>query len=310
MRKVVYMMMSLFLLFTQCKKENIDEDEKSFVPIRLEMTLDKSRSDFSDLFPLGKISWGNDNNVEYIYLAVPKAIDFFDITMGYYTQHLGVLFEMKAELLDKMDKLVFYGEIDPDALKSKEYCTMYYFGNNGKAEKGTNVTNYYHYISNKHIVAKKMSFDKQNGNIDDLGDYHLAKASVKVKKNVDENGVITSFDLEMESFTTITSLALLDLEGETRLEGSATRLKSFTVKWTSDYVFEEIYEYDTLGYIDVTANVGERSLISFLPTEESVTLECTKGRYEFAKGIKSNQVYLGGKGESINEALPLEWSKP
>ena len=49
-------------------------------------------------------------------------------------------------------------------------------------------------------------------------------------------------------------------------------------------------------------------MIALLPTKESVTLECSKGKYEFTEGIKSNQVYLGGKGESIDDALPLKWS--
>ena len=143
-----------------------------------------------------------------------------------------------------------------------------------------------------------------------MGNYHLAKALVKVKKNVDEKGNPISYDLTIESFKTMTSLALLDLERVTKLEGSAARLKSYTIKWTDDYVFEETYEYDTLAYIDVSGNVGKKSLIALLPTKESVTLECRKGKYEFTEGIKSNQVYLGGKGESIEEAEPLKWGAP
>ena len=301
-------MISLLLLFTQCKKDNINVEEKKLVPIRLEMSLDKSRSDFSELFPFGKISWGNTKNVEYIYLAVPEAIAFCDISMGYYTQYLGVLFEMKAELHEKTDKLMFYGEIDRDALHNKEYCTMYYFGNNGR--NGVGITNTYYTLSKKYLISKGITFASQTGSIEELGNYHLAKALVKVKKNVDEIGNAASYDLTIESFTTITSLALLDLEGEMKLKGSATNLKSFTVKWTDDYVFEEIYEYDTTAYISVRGNVGKKSLITLLPTKEKVTLECSKGKYEFTEGIRSNQVYLGRNGESIDDALPLKWSNP
>ena len=49
---------------------------------------------------------------------------------------------------------------------------------------------------------------------------------MKVKKNVDEKGNPISYDLTIESFKTMTSLALLDLERVTKLEGSAARLKS------------------------------------------------------------------------------------
>ena len=308
MRKLVFMMMSSLLLFVQCKKDNEDYGAEEMVPVRLEVPLDKSRSDFSDLFPFGKISWGNGVNVEYAYLAVPYALEFCDVSMGYYTQHLGIMFEMEAKVNEKMDKLVFEGNVYTHALTDKTSCTMYYFGNNGRG--GSNVITYNKKIIDNNIIGKKISFNRQTGSIDELGNYHLAKALVKVKKNVDEKGDPISYDLTIESFKTMTSLALLDLERVTKLEGSAARLKSYTIKWTDDYVFEETYEYDTLAYIDVSGNVGKKSLIALLPTKESVTLECRKGKYEFTEGIKSNQVYLGGKGESIEEAEPLKWGAP
>ena len=308
MRKLVFMMMSSLLLFVQCKKDNEDYGAEEMVPVRLEVPLDKSRSDFSDLFPFGKISWGNGVNVEYAYLAVPYALEFCDVSMGYYNQHLGIMFEMEAKVNEKMDKLVFEGNVYTHALTDKTSCTMYYFGNNGRG--GSNVITYNKKIIDNNIIGKKISFNRQTGSIDELGNYHLAKALVKVKKNVDEKGNPISYDLTIESFKTMTSLALLDLERVTKLEGSAARLKSYTIKWTDDYVFEETYEYDTLAYIDVSGNVGKKSLIALLPTKESVTLECRKGKYEFTEGIKSNQVYLGGKGESIEEAEPLKWGAP
>lgn len=308
MRKLVFMMMSSLLLFVQCKKDNEDYGVEEMVPVRLEVPLDKSRSDFSDLFPFGKISWGNGVNVEYAYLAVPYALEYCDVSMGYYTQHLGIMFEMEAKVNEKMDKLVFEGNVYTHALTDKTSCTMYYFGNNGRG--GPNVITYNKKIIDNNIIGKKISFDSQTGSIDELGNYHLAKALVKVKKNVDEKGNPISYDLTIESFKTMTSLALLDLERVTKLEGSAARLKSYTIKWTDDYVFEETYEYDTLAYIDVSGNVGKKSLIALLPTKESVTLECRKGKYEFTEGIKSNQVYLGGKGDSIEEAEPLKWGAP
>ena len=308
MRKLVFMMMSSLLLFVQCKKDNEDYGAEEMVPVRLEVPLDKSRSDFSDLFPFGKISWGNGVNVEYAYLAVPYALEFCDVSMGYYTQHLGIMFEMEAKVNEKMDKLVFEGNVYTHALTDKTSCTMYYFGNNGRG--GSNVITYNKKIIDNNLFGKKISFNRQTGSIDELGNYHLAKALVKVKKNVDEKGNPISYDLTIESFKTMTSLALLDLERVTKLEGSAARLKSYTIKWTDDYVFEETYEYDTLAYIDVSGNVGKKSLIALLPTKESVTLECRKGKYEFTEGIKSNQVYLGGKGDSIEEAEPLKWGAP
>ncbi len=308
MRKIIFIMMSSLLLFVQCKKDNVDSGAEEMVPVRLEVPLDNSRSDFSDLFPFGKISWGNEMGKEYVYLTVPYALEFCDVSMGYYTQHLGIMFEMEAEVNEKMDKLVFEGNVYTYALSDKSSCTIYYFGNNGHG--GSNVTTYNKKVMDNNIIGKKISFDSQTGSLDELGNYHLAKAVVKVKKNVNEKGAPISYDLEIESFKTMISLALLDLERVTKLEGSAARLKSYTIKWTEDYVFEETYEYDTSAYINVRGNVGKKSLIALLPTKESVTLECRKGKYEFTEGIKSNQVYLGGKGESIEEAEPLKWGAP
>ena len=304
MRKIVFMMMLSLLLFTQCKKENVGTNAEEMVPIRLEVPMDKSRSDFSELFPSGKICWGNDKNVEYVYLAVPYALDFCDVSMGYYTQHLGILFEMKADVEERMDKLVFEGRIHTNALARKDNCMIYYFGNNGNGGVGTNVTTYYKKISDVNIIGKKITFDKQTGSLEKIGDYHLAKAFVKVRKNVDDSGNIISYDLSIESFTSITSFAMLDLDRMTKLEGSAAKLKSFTLMWTEDYVFEEIYEYDSVGSIDVSNNEGRKCLISLLPTKESVALECIRGKYEFVDGIKSNQVYLGKNGGV------LEWVRP
>ncbi len=305
MKKIVLISVSFLLLFTQCRKDDTDFNVEETVPVRLEIPLDKStRSDFSKLFPSGKVNWGNYNGIEYVYLVVPYALEFCDVSMGYYTQHLGVMFEMKAEVNGSMDKLIFEGRVLTNALSRKDNCMMYYFGNNGQGEEGTNVTTYYKQLSDKNIIGKKVTFDKQTGSIDKLGDYHLAKASVKVKKNVDGSGNPISYDLTIESFKSITSFALLDLEGVTKLDGSAVKLKSFTLKWTEDYVFEEIYEYDSLGYIDVSDNIGSKSFISLLPSEGSVSLECSKGKYEFVDGIKSNQVYVGKNGGALG------WSEP
>ena len=306
MRKILFMIMLSLLLFTQCKKDNVETDTEEMVPIRLEVPLDKSRTDFSELFPFGKINWGNGKNIEYVYLVVPYAVEFCDVSMGYYVQHLGVMFEMEAEVHETMDKLVFEGRILPESLNKKDNCMIYYFGNNGNGGTGTNVTTYYKQLADKYIIGKKITFDKQTGSVEDLGNYHLAKALVSVKKNVDEKGKPISYDLAIESFTTINSLALLDLDRVYVLEGTAARMKSFTLKWTEDYVFEEIYEYDPYGYIDVENNVGKRCLISLLPTEKNVSLQCFKGEYEFVDGIKSNWVYTGQGGGAL-EWNSTEW---
>lgn len=307
MRKKVFVMISILLLFTQCKKE---DDNYTFddmmVPVRLEVPINQSsRSVFANLFPNGEIKWGNDAKMEYVYIAAPNTL-YYGTSGG--VKLLGELFEMKASVENATDKLIFEGNVLYGVLKYDNKYDVYYFGNNGNAPENSNVTD----ISklSKHISGKRMTFDKQTGDINKLGDYQLAKAYVTVSEIVRQNDVIALYKLEMSDFNSVTSLAMLDLEGETRLKGSAAKLTSFSVEWTDDYVFVEKFGYDTLEYIDVSGNVGEKSLISLLPTEEQVTLECGKGKYVFKDGIKSNQVYLSKAGKDIDEALPLKWENP
>lgn len=307
MRKVILMMMSSILLFAQCEKDNGDfevENDKP-IPIRLEVSLDKSRSDFSDLFPYGKINWGNESGMEYIYLAIPYAIEYGDINQPQYTQHLGILLEMRAEVSGKKDKILFYGEVERYINMSSGSYVAYYLGKLGKG-----LGNKYLRLGKNYLIGKKMTFSYQDGSVENLGILHLAKAYVRIIRHLDETGMPVSYDLSMESFETITSIALLDLEGETQLKGTAMQMKSFSVEWTEDYEFEEKYEYDTLWFRDVKGNVGKKSLITLFPTGESVTLECSKGKYEFPNGIKRNTLYVGGNGNNLEEARPLKWIKP
>ena len=52
MRKfLLFIMVSSLLLFTRCKKDNESPSTEETVPVRLELPIDKTRSDFSDLFP-------------------------------------------------------------------------------------------------------------------------------------------------------------------------------------------------------------------------------------------------------------------
>lgn len=311
MKKILLVLMSLLVLFTRCKKndEEFVDDSNTLVPVRLEIPLNGSRTSFSSLFPNGEIKWGNKNKVECIYLATPRAYSYYSMKEEK-LKYLGLLFEMRADVEEYTDKIVFYGQVYKGSMVNLEYCTAYYFGNNGDAPQGSNVTDITTKMVDIHLTGKKISFDKQTGNIDDLGDYHLAKANVKVYKRKTVNNLYL-YDLEMESFTTMNSIAMLDLKGETKLEGSAAKVKSYTIEWmVEENVFRETYEYDTLGYIDVSNNVGDRSFISLLPTEDSVSLECGKGRYDFYKGISSNKVYVGKYGNTLDDLMPLEWSTP
>ncbi len=306
--KKLSVFISFLLLFSSCNKEKMNEgvNEERMVPVRFELSMNsKTRSDFSNLLPKGNIQWGNSNNVEYIYVSIPYKCSYY--VQGVGTITLGELLEMKAEIDEPTDKLVFTGEVPSNNLQNARQYHLYYFGNNGQGGEGTNITN--HHSSYKNIlIGKTVSFARQTGNIDDLGNYHLAKIKVKAVPIKDEEGVVQSFELVADDLQNINSIAKLDLTGETSLGGTAAELQSFTLLWnTSTNTFDEIIECVPGATIDVRGNAAHNSYVSLLPCDYGVYLECSKGRYEFLRGIRSNMLYVGSYSDDIEDARPLHW---
>lgn len=306
--KKLSVFISFLLFFSSCNKENMNEDvnEDRMVPVRFELSMNsKTRSDFNDLLPNGNIQWGNSKNMEYIYLSIPYKCSYY--VQGVGTITLGELLEMKAEIDEPTDKLVFTGEVPSNNLQNARQYHLYYFGNNGHGGDGTNIVN--HHSSYKNIlIGKTISFARQTGNIDDLGNYHLAKIKVKAVPIKDEDGVVQSFELVADDLQNINSIAKLDLTGETELIGTAAEFLSFTLLWnTSTKSFDEIIEKVREAKIDVRDNAGRNSYISLLPSDDNVYLECSKGRYEFVDGIGRNQLYIGSSADDIENARPLHW---
>lgn len=299
-------MISAILLFTQCKKEDAElvDNSTDFVPVTFEMSKDVSKSDFTNILPSGNINWGNDNNIEYIYLGVSNSHLYYSIELAE-TVRVGELFELSAEVVESTDRLVFSGMVPQNLLWDAKRCTLYYFGNNGNALEGTNVTNIYDEKFTDCVIGKQVSFAKQTGDIRDLGDYHLASIPVRINTLEDEENNIIGFDLIAESFNNTMSIAMLDLEGETALGGTAAALQTYTLIWDGAKFVEscEMLEGETM---DVTGNVGKKSLIALLPIEESVTLECSKGRYTFPI-LPSNTLFVGNVGYGYDETNPLPW---
>lgn len=306
--KKLSVFISFLLFFSSCNKENMNEDvnEDRMVPVRFELSMNsKTRSDFNDLLPNGNIQWGNSKNVEYIYVSIPYKCSYY--VQGVGTITLGELLEMKAEIDEPTDKLVFTGEVPSNNLQNARQYHLYYFGNNGQGGEGTNITNYHSSYKNI-LIGKTISFVRQTGNIDDLGNYHLAKIKVKAVPIKDEDGVVQSFELVADDLQNINSIAKLDLTGETELVGTAAEFLSFTLLWnTSTKSFDEIIETAREAKIDVRDNAGRNSYISLLPSDDNVYLECSKGRYEFVDGIGSNQLYIGSSADDIENARPLHW---
>lgn len=309
------MLIALLLVFafTQCKKENDDylyevndDEETKEVPVTFAMPINQSRSDFSNILPFGDILWGNDNNLEYIYIGIDSKYLYYDQATST-TKRVGELFELVADVTESKDSLFFRGMIPQNLLYTGQDCCLYYFGNNGNGLEGSNVTNIYDTKYPDCLIGKTISFAKQTGDARDVGDFHLASVKVYPMRYLISGGIAVKIDLLVKGpFENKMSLALLDLEGETTLGGSAAALNSYTIKWVEDK-FVEFYEYANDPIIDVTNNVGEKSLIALLPQYEPVTLECNKGKYTFRKGLPSNMLFIGNMGHNLGEATPLPW---
>ena len=307
--KKVLLVIALSFLLLSCKKEkmNCGTDEERLVPIRFELPLNsKTRSYFGDLLPNGNIKWGNNNNVERIYISIPYRYSYY--VQGVGTIILGELRELKAEVDEPTDKLIFTGDAQANNLQNARQYHLYYFGNNGQGGDSTNVTNYYSDYKNM-LIGKKISFARQTGDINELGNYHLAKIKVKATPIKDADGVVQSFDLVAGDLQNINSIAKLDLTEETVLGGTATEMQSFTLMWnTTTREFEEVIDNEPNATFDIRDNAGRNSYISLLPNDgDNVFLECSKGHYKFVDGIKSNQLYIGKNADNIENALPLRW---
>lgn len=309
MKRFTFMFLLSLLIFTQCKKKEDDYDAgDKTVPVRFEIPLEQFRSDFKNLFPDGNIKWGNKNNVEYLYLAVPNVYSHTDASLNYVQRFIGQMYEMKAECDEATDKLIFTADIQQNLFWSGLTLDMYYFGNNRGDEGNSNVVSIYDELKPEYFIGKKIMFDKQTGDIEDVGNYHVATMPVVVK-TVREGTTILEVKLQKGApdFRSITSVAVLDLEGETELRGP--RIKSLAIKWNGK-VFEHMYEYFPEATYDVSDNAGEKSFITLPPDPERLVLECNKGHYVFENGIEQNQVYVGRNGNSLDEIQPLSWETP
>lgn len=306
--KKILLLPLLLLFLIQCKKEQLDENHEEIkkVPVIFEMPLDTQRSDFTDVFSSGHINWGNKDKKEYIYLSAGITKLYFFAGIGYQENFiLGELFELEGTVDVPANKIVFRGELQQNYLYEGEKCSLHYFGNNGRGGEGTNVTNIYDSKFGL-LIGKRVSFSNQTGNIEDLGNYHVASMSMVAEEIKDSTKQIIGFNLKCESFHTINSVAMLDLEGVETLEGSATQLQSYTLMWENEKEHVGRFDFVQGGTYNVSDNAGQKSMIALLP-QENADLKCSKGTISFDNGIQQNRLYLGKYGSNIEKAMPLEW---
>lgn len=304
MRKLSLALLALVLvLFTQCEKEPLPQNnDEKMVPIRFEVPVNDGKTDFSDFLTdhntqNAVINW-NSTGTETIYLAVPNIRIYHPVTGDVlYEDNVAQMVSLTAEC-NGSSKLVFSGSVNSRILEDGKSYTLYYFGNNG----GQDIID----ETNGKLVGKTMSFENQDGLRESLGNYHVAILDVSVKANLNTSNVATSYQImsSYPDFTSLTSIALLDLEGESKLEGTAVP-QEFKLEFDSESnTYKTTYTMSESGL--TLDGATSNSFITLFPTSAGTTLECGKGQYVFENGVESNSVYYSYNATS-QEIGPLKW---
>lgn len=300
------LMAFVVVLFTQCKKEDPaqeNSDTAKIVPIKLEMPIGGSKTDFSGFLTdphnqSAVINWGNAQGTETIYLAVPN-IEIYNPVDGtlLYENKVARMVPLTAAVNETSAKVTFTGSVDARILENGKSYQLYYFGNKG----GQDIMN------DNVLVGKTMSFDGQDGTRENLGNYHFAVLDVTVYadygNNTDHLAESYTIKSSYPNFTSMMAIALLDLEGETTLEGTAA-IESLTVQFNeSANVYETTYSATTGITLN---NTSAKSFIALCPSNVNSKLECSKGTYTFAEGVDANFAYYVFNTVT-DEIEPLKW---
>lgn len=302
----VLLLMIPLLLFTHCKKKDVivekDIEKEDEVEISFELSLTDSKTYFGDILGTGAITWWNDYNEEYLYMTV----EYTDVDDNNLPVTRALLKQIRIELYRPTESYHFKGTMPRKYFSDGSRHTLYYFGNNGNGRENSNVENIYDEVTGE-VIGKTVSFDKQDGSINRLGDCHIASQTLISEAFMNSDGVVVNYTLEPQGpLKSRMSIALLDLSGETELSGSATSNSVFEVKWNGKAFEERIYSNNT-GF-DVKDNVGNWSYISLLPNDDVVDLECEKGSYIFESGIGEGNLYIGKNSDG--KPRPLVWRNP
>ena len=282
MKKIFTVLMVLMALaFTQCKPDNGDGEK---VRVRCNIPVGNgTRSDFCDLLSNDSIYWST--GMERVYLAIPNAVNpqLVELTVNNS--------EAKANVLE------FEGEVDEDLLVDGKEYEIWYFGNSKNLGKP--------YITeNKEdgvIKGISGSIATQSGSLSDLGYCHIAKTIVKAKNNGTEIELPLRGVLNNEM-----AIAYLELDDVNILGGDAILGTEYSFQYNGDD-FEFVVTEDPNAKIKVTNGEAKSFVVLFPNDKTGAKLECTKGYYEFKKGILAEKFYY--RFISDMEKAPLRWEE-
>lgn len=294
MKKIYTILMSLMLLtLVQCKPTPIDDDNTPKVKVSCELPINGgSKTDFSNIASDGSMAIYWSDGDEYIYLAVPHS-----------TQ--SQIIELKGNSNGNESILTFNGEMSKDLLTDDAEYEIWYLGNSMSTS-----TSYVNKKMSDGIVKEVSgSIGKQNGNISNIGLYHIAKITVNAV--VDEDRVLL---IPSGKFTSQMAIAYLDMEGVNSLKGDAIVGTDYALKYNSS---TNKFDFVVTENADATINTqgaGKNACIVLLPNgDKNTVLRGIKDNgaifgIDFGNEIKANKLYYK-KGAGGQGAETLPWYK-
>ena len=274
----------LVLTLVQCKPSPVDDNDDAKVRVSCEIPLNGGdKSDFSNLMGNGTIYWSAGD--EYVYLAIPH--------------------ETKAQLVELAgfsygyeSTVQFSGEAPAGLLEEGKEYEIWYFGNSKL-------------ILNPYVKVEKTKITgniaKQNGKLENLGYYHIAKVKVAAVKVGDE------IVLELNgSFENQIAIAYLDLDVVVKIQGEAMAGTSYALQYNQGKnEYEFVVTKSGNDCIDVKGAPRNSYIVMFPNGKETAVLEGIKRDgtvmgINFIKEIEANTLYYK---QGDNGALPMPWFK-
>lgn len=304
MKKITLITLALFtLLFSQCKKENIDNNnniDTKKVKVRCEIPMGNGdKSDFTDLMTDGSINWSI--GTERIYLAVHHK-----------NASKRQIIELVAETTVSATTLAFEGEVPEDILINNGEYEVWYFGNSQNLQN-----NPYLEIEKSGDIISSIggNISTQSGNLEDLGYHHIAKATVIAIEETDG-----SFSLPLNgTLENQIAIAYVNLERDNsavvnNLKGSAIVGTEFTFDYN---LIEDKYELKVVAIQNIadqtitisgTDNTPSESFIVLFPNANSDVdlIADDQLLYTFKNPITANSLYYRYISDAEIGTLPWD----
>ena len=297
MKRITTILLALMtLLFTQCKKDNIDSNDNDYdnetrkVKVRCEIPLGNgTRSDFTNLMTDGSIKWST--GTERIYLAVHHE----DASKAQ-------IVELTAETTLPATILAFEGEVDETILTDGETYNVWYLGNSMNLETPYVTKN----ETNGIITSVNGSIANQNGNLEDLGHHHIAKAEVTA--TLESDG---SYTLPLHgTLQNQIAIAYMDLTDVTKLSGDAIIGTDYSLEYSNgEYNFVISEENNEINITPNQSSSSSESFVVLLPNSNT-NIDITNNnyyKYTFKDGIAASSLYYRYISDVEMGTLKWEW---